>query len=345
MKREYFLGHPTSEGFLTHITDDINSGKYFTYILKGGPGTGKSSLMKTIAENHDEVEVYHCSSDPNSYDAIILPRENIIIIDGTAPHIIEPKYIGIRQKIINLGDYLDSEKLKANCEQIIYLTDECNALHKTARSYIKAAQSLYQDIESASENTIITDKVKEYCDKHIKSIPRKAETGKGRISFKQITSITPLGIKTYDTPFSDCKTYLIDDRHYAAADRILKKLSSVYSDFGYSVTISENPLFDGCVYEHMIIPELKLAYTSNRSINSEEFISENNLYDEKLLSPKASRIKFDRYAANAVASEAIHTLAQAKNAHDMLESYYIQAMNFDKVKRTVKKISHEIYKH
>lgn len=344
MKREYFLGRPTSDGFLAHINDEINSGNYFTYILKGGPGTGKSSLMRHIANSYDEVEVYYCSSDPDSYDAIILPKENIIIVDGTAPHIIEPRYIGVKQKIINLGDYLDDEMLKRNTEQIIYLTDKCNILHKTAKRYIKAAQSLYQNIVSASENAVIIENVDNYCNQHIKGVPRKVDGEKGRISFKQITSTTPQGIKTNETPFSGYRVFLIDDKHYAAVDRILKKLSSSYSELGYSVVISENPLFDSCVYEHMIVPELMIAYTSNHSINCDETTAENELYDENKLSDKASRIKFDKYAATAILSEAIHTLTQAKNTHDELESYYIRAMNFDKLKRLTKKISNTIGK-
>ncbi len=76
-KKEYFLGCVSRDGFTTHFGKKIADKKYFTYILKGGPGTGKSTLMKRIAtyfSNKDDVEVYNCASDPNSVDAVVLDK-------------------------------------------------------------------------------------------------------------------------------------------------------------------------------------------------------------------------------------------------------------------------------
>lgn len=66
-QKTYFLGCSTPDGFLTHLKDDISSESYITYIIKGGPGTGKSSMMKKIANEllcYDTPELYYCSSDP-----------------------------------------------------------------------------------------------------------------------------------------------------------------------------------------------------------------------------------------------------------------------------------------
>ena len=72
----FFLGCPTQDGFVTNIHSLIASEGYFTYIIKGGPGTGKSSLMKLSASSLKELdkpELYFCSSDPGSLDAVIFP--------------------------------------------------------------------------------------------------------------------------------------------------------------------------------------------------------------------------------------------------------------------------------
>ena len=46
------------------------------YLIKGGPGTGKSSLMRRVAGEAEKrgygVEYYRCSSDPTSLDAILI---------------------------------------------------------------------------------------------------------------------------------------------------------------------------------------------------------------------------------------------------------------------------------
>ena len=61
------------------------------YILKGGPGCGKSSLMHRVAQRAEEagesVEYIQCSGDPDSLDAILLPGRKTAIVDGTAPHV------------------------------------------------------------------------------------------------------------------------------------------------------------------------------------------------------------------------------------------------------------------
>lgn len=342
MIREYFLGRPTGNGFSTHIFELVNSGRYFTYILKGGPGTGKSTLMKRIAYEQAEQEIYRCSSDPDSYDAVVLPRSNVMIIDGTAPHTIDPKYVGIRQKIIDLGDCLNTEKLSLNDKRIILLTDECSAKHINAKCYIRAAQELYRDIESASENCLINDKIYEFCRRHTKSIPKKGSCTKGIIEFKQITSITPKGILTSVSAFSDYKTYKIDDKYFSASDAILKKLAANFAELGYDVTVSENPLFKYCVYQHMIVPELMIAFTASGELEYNEVLSCEEFYRTELLSGKASRMEFDRYAAQTLIGESVSVLAQAKQIHDRLETYYIDAMNFDRAERIAKRIARRL---
>jgi len=90
----FFASANTALGFQNNFKYINNENKNgYLYILKGGPGTGKSTLLKTIA-NHfekigEKVEYFHCSSDAKSLDGVRLIRKNISIVDGTAPHIIE----------------------------------------------------------------------------------------------------------------------------------------------------------------------------------------------------------------------------------------------------------------
>ena len=60
------------------------------YILKGGPGCGKSSLMRRVGaamEEHGlDVEYIVCSGDPDSLDAVVIPALKTALVDGTSPH-------------------------------------------------------------------------------------------------------------------------------------------------------------------------------------------------------------------------------------------------------------------
>ena len=51
MSETYFLGSSTAQGFRTTFDNVIKDEGIFTYILKGGAGTGKSSLMKKLPMN------------------------------------------------------------------------------------------------------------------------------------------------------------------------------------------------------------------------------------------------------------------------------------------------------
>lgn len=87
----FFLGANTPQGFVSRFDQlaDASDG-WRSFILKGGPGTGKSTLMKRVAKNVEEhcplVEIIHCSSDVDSLDGVIAPAIKTSVADGTAPH-------------------------------------------------------------------------------------------------------------------------------------------------------------------------------------------------------------------------------------------------------------------
>ena len=91
----YFLGANTAEGFYSlydELIDEATASAF--YILKGGPGCGKSTLMKTIGKALEQdglgVEYILCSGDPESLDGILVPEKGVAIMDGTAPHAMAP---------------------------------------------------------------------------------------------------------------------------------------------------------------------------------------------------------------------------------------------------------------
>lgn len=87
----FFLGANTPVGFVAYLEDLYDPrGGWRAYIIKSGPGTGKASLMRAVLEAMTarglQAEAVHCSSDPGSLDAVLIPSLKACIIDGTAPH-------------------------------------------------------------------------------------------------------------------------------------------------------------------------------------------------------------------------------------------------------------------
>ena len=88
---EYFLGANSPGGFYS-LYDQllVPERARRIYILKGGPGCGKSTLMHRVAQRMDEkgveVERILCSGDPDSLDGVVIPAFQTALVDGTAPH-------------------------------------------------------------------------------------------------------------------------------------------------------------------------------------------------------------------------------------------------------------------
>ena len=88
---EYFLGANSPGGFYS-LYDQLLPPERAQriYILKGGPGCGKSTLMRRVAQRMEEqgipVERILCSGDPDSLDGVVIPALEAALVDGTAPH-------------------------------------------------------------------------------------------------------------------------------------------------------------------------------------------------------------------------------------------------------------------
>jgi len=95
--RHRFLGASTSRGLedcVSSVTDEIPQ----RIFLKGGPGSGKSALLKKLSVSasskgldHDD---YHSSLDSHSLDMLVVPAAEICWIDAAEPYGFEPSRPG-----------------------------------------------------------------------------------------------------------------------------------------------------------------------------------------------------------------------------------------------------------
>lgn len=108
MDQTFFLAANSGRGFVS-CYDDFPGEGVFLHILKGGPGTGKSSFMKRIraaaAARGLDTESILCSGAPDSLDALCIPALSQAWVDGTAPHVREPALFGAESDYVNLGRF------------------------------------------------------------------------------------------------------------------------------------------------------------------------------------------------------------------------------------------------
>ena len=93
MVPQLFFGAATPKGAINYI-DNITSDIKKRYIIKGRSGSGKSTVMRKIGKYGENlglaVQYFPCGLDPHSLDMIIIPSLSVAILDGTAPHVIDP---------------------------------------------------------------------------------------------------------------------------------------------------------------------------------------------------------------------------------------------------------------
>ncbi len=350
--KKYFLAANSCEGFYSAFEKNYSAQDgWHALIIKGGPGTGKSSFMKYIAASAEKrgfsAVLCPCSSDPDSLDGVIIPEKKLIALDGTPPHVIEPLNHGYCEEIINLGEYWNRDMLFENKESIMAAASENKMHHKTASRYLAAAGELFVDNLNKSENCLRFAKIEKYAltlaDKYI---PENG--GEGKESIRFLSGITPIGAVFYKNTVSDIKNrVIIEDRHLAAAASIMEIIRKKALIKGYKIITVRNPFLPLKIIDHIIIPELDLCFLTENKFcrfdGTQRRIHGRRFYNAAMISRNRSREVYNNRVANEMLSGAVKALKEAKRTHDILESYYIKAMDFKAQSAYAKRLCDKLF--
>ncbi len=149
-KTRYVLASShTSQGFCTFIPELVEGvGK--VYILKGAPGSGKSTFIRLLGEVMSQqgydVEFWVSADDPVTPDGVYIAYFNAAVINGSLPQPIDPKYPGAREVIVNLGDFWHSDIIAERETQIIEQVDQLDILNSQIDKILKDASRVKEEI-------------------------------------------------------------------------------------------------------------------------------------------------------------------------------------------------------
>lgn len=150
--KHVFPGGNTAVGFFSYYHHMVAPDTTRIFVLKGGPGVGKSTFMRKIgaemlARGFD-VEHHHCSSDNTSLDGLVIPAIGVALLDGTTPHVVDPVHPGAVSEIIHLGDYWNEEQLRPNKEHIMAANQRLSRRFNIAYSHLAEAKVIRDEMES-----------------------------------------------------------------------------------------------------------------------------------------------------------------------------------------------------
>ena len=346
----WFLGANAPKGYYSKFDQLFSAspeGKCF--LLKGGPGTGKSTMLKKISfvlkEKGLSTELIYCSADTDSLDAVMTSDGKIVAVDATLPHADEPKYPGIYETVVPLSDCWNATVLKEYSKEISALFDLNRNFHEEARRYIAAAADLLDEAARLEMNSIHQEKVSraaiKICAKEFGRRNRRQGTEKQRF----LSAVTDKGVFFFNkTAENLCKKiYIVDDDAGAASRIFMSTVRKNALEHGFDIITCRCPLFPSEKIEHIFIPELKIGFMTDNKRHKTEIlpfrtIHARRFFDEKKYSKNKSKIKFAlRFAAKLI-DEAVLCMKEAKKVHDELESFYIKAMDFSLVEEKTAKI-------
>ena len=351
----FFLGANTPGGFYS-LFDELYTPRdgWRLWIVKGGPGTGKSTLLKKIAAEAEKRGLYceriFCSSDPASLDGVIVPSLKLSAADGTAPHVLEPKYPGVSEQLVDLGRFRDDAKLRENAAEIIRLTDENKEAHVMSARFLNAAGAAGQDLMNIVSDALDTEKLEGFVRHLAQRELGAASGGEGKEQRRFLSAVTHAGVRTfYETADALCERKIVlHDDIGLAAGVITASLCGVALANGLRVIRCPCPLAPERKTDHILLPDLGLGvFTSNprhpfphenaKNVQCVRFLSQNGMRLHK------NRIRFTRRAQGEMLEEAIRRQAKAKALHDALERYYIDAMDFDGMEAFSEKLISQIF--
>ena len=322
-----FISANGENGFFS-LYDEVFDPKKFDklYVITGGPGTGKSTLLRRIRQRAVSegciTEQILCSSDPSSLDGVIIEKNGrrVGVLDGTPPHGRIPKYPAVTEEIIHLGLLWDSEKLRKSKDVIFTLTEKKQRAYACAYALLSALGKIHEEERLRAISLFDEEKAGRQIKHKLQSERRKGEQ-KVRL-FRAFSSrgetILPFGEQ-------DVKNLLLIGGKETSAEIYLNLFAEKAKKERLEHTVFLSPLssdFPDGVYfpetQTLLIKErLATHLHKGRRIIADRFFSFADNESKELTRPK-----------NELIAAAFARLEEAATIHRAMEAIYGEAMNF-----------------
>ncbi|MDF2698831.1 MAG: ATPase [Haloplasmataceae bacterium] len=356
--KHVFPGGNSTLGFYSFF-DNILGQEEANHIfcLKGGPGVGKSSFMKKIGKKMTDldydVEYHHCSSDPNSLDALVIPKLKIMFVDGTSPHIVDPKNPGAVDEIINLGQFWNESGIKENKEKIIKTNAENKRIFAKAYQYFKSSKEIYETLEISEKKALDSNEYNRITQQLVNELFSNLndfnKLGKERHLFGY--ALTPIGIIEFrDTIICNYKNRIsVKDTPGSSSEELMNQVVKEAVKRGLYVECYHSPIKVSKI-EDILIPQLSISISVINNYHKGNFeynkeLDLTNILNKDILNELNEEINEDKEIFEMLLYKGMNYVNKAKSNHDILEQYYIPNMNFDAIENLINETIERILKY
>lgn len=334
--RQCFAASNSCEGFKNYYGDIFTDTRVDRlYIIKGGPGTGKSHFMKVVARRARErgyaVTEYLCSSDPVSLDGLLLSREGsptVGLLDGTPPHAREPVLPGARDEIINLGAFWDPRTLMGQKVTVTALGKGKSTAYANAHAALSAAGRMDAIADSLTDHCVNHDRLKALAARLLRDQPT-GDSFSATPALRRAVSMA--GKHTLHSFEAAARRMLILDESYGMGYRLTAAMLAVSATRGHEVLVSHHPVYphkaDGLFYPDTGLCVLVGDTAPTDSIPART-LSLRRYTDPEALRAVRGELRRTLTLREQLTDTALRHLASAATYHFELERVYAAAMDF-----------------
>ena len=328
-----FFAANYADGGLCNRFSDILAPYDHRFIIKGGAGYGKSTCLRALsraltAEGYSVVHLA-CASDPGSLDGLLCPALSVAAVDGTPPHVVEPRCPGVVDCVIDLYAALQPQKLTATGEDFLALEKDIKTHHQFAAAHVQIAADCTRKAHAIQQldasATALTAR-----ELYARIADRAGETTFADAQTANLSAVTPRGLMGWWDNLAQTPMVFVLEGGGAAGHGVLARLAQRAAHDGLARRLCPDPLLPE-QWQAVFFPEAGVAVvTEQADLALPHGCSRHVLCADALATPPDSEWLARREASIAAA---VGEMARAKQAHDRLEALYRPAIDFAIVER------------
>ncbi|MBR7092649.1 MAG: hypothetical protein IKI50_05635 [Clostridia bacterium] len=347
----FFLWACTGQGVVGYQQQFCCGENWQTYILKSGPGTGKGRLLAAVRDRlvarGETVQEMICPLDPPALDGLLIPQRGRCVLDGTAPHPLEPRYWEITERLIHLGQAVDVQRVRQHAAGIIAATDACAAAQDQLCRQLAQAAALKQEIKRIVRPCVAAAEVWQQADRlAAREIPPAAG---GEEQRRFLSAVTPDGVTTlYSTLQALCpRVIVLQDECGEVSALLTGRLLHRAAEARQPVIACRCTLEPEETPEHILLPGIGTAFTVSNRWHRVDFpvyrrIHAARFTDAERLRKRRQRLSFLRRALRETMDQAVAAAQSIRERHRLLEQTVEQAVDPIESERLMQKIAAEI---